>query len=538
MLLDDETCYRALTARDARFDGVFFVGVRTTGIYCRPVCPTRTPGFGSCRFFPSAALAEKEGFRPCLRCRPELAPGHAPVDSVGNLARRAAARIEAGALNDGGDFEQLAGELRISSRQLRRAIRRELGVTPVELAQTNRLLLAKRLLGETGLSMIEVALASGFSSVRRFNSLFRAHYGLVPSQVRRARRAGDADGRVSLTLSYRPPFAWQPLLDFLAGRGAPGVECSTAGSYARTIRIENTRGWLRVEPMTGRNALSVELSTSLVRVLPAILPRLRNLFDLSARPDVIEAHLLKCKAPCRWDSHGSTHPTTHPASPPGRGAGGEGNGRPTSSSSALALSTETKRRGASDDPIHAQLAESISVCPGLRVPGAFDGFELAVRAILGQRVSVAAATTLAGRLAGAFGEPIETPFPCLNRLSPTVDQLRKAEPSQIARLGIAVPRARAIVELARAITDGALCLEPGTSPHEAMGVLCEIPGIGDWTAKYIAMRALRWPDAFPETDLGLLRGAGTTSASRLRIAAEAWRPWRAYAAMHLWRIDL
>ena len=234
MLLDNETCFRALTARDVRFDGVFFVGVTTTGIYCRPVCTARTPGFARCRFFPNAALAEREGFRPCLRCRPELAPGHAPVDAVGNLARRAAARIEAGALNDGRDLEQLAQELRISSRQLRRAIRQEFGVSPVELAQTNRLLLAKRLLAETSLPMIDVALASGFASVRRFNALFRDHYGLAPSQVRRSRCAAEA-GCIRLTLAYRPPLAWRPLLEFLAARGAAGVECTTGDSYARTV---------------------------------------------------------------------------------------------------------------------------------------------------------------------------------------------------------------------------------------------------------------------------------------------------------------
>src|SRR5262249_31952869 len=290
MTFDDETCYRALAARDVRFDGVFFVGVTTTGIYCRPVCTARTPGFARCRFFPNAALAEREGFRPCLRCRPELAPGHAPVDAVGNLARRAAARIEAGALNDGRDVEQLAQELRISSRQLRRAIRQEFGVSPVELAQTNRLLLAKRLLAETSLPMIDLALASGFASVRRFNALFREHYGLAPSQVRRSRRASEA-GCIRLTLAYRPPLAWRPLLEFLAARGAAGVEWTTAESYARTVCIAKTCGWLRGGPIAGRNALAVELSTSLVPVLSGVLPRLRSLFDLAARPDVIEAHL-------------------------------------------------------------------------------------------------------------------------------------------------------------------------------------------------------------------------------------------------------
>lgn len=525
MILDTQTCYRALAARDVRFDGVFFVGVTTTGIYCRPVCTARTPRFERCRFFPCAALAEKDGFRPCLRCRPELAPGHAPVDAVGNLARRAAARIEAGALNDGGDVERLARDLRISSRQLRRAIGREFGVSPVELAQTNRLLLAKRLLAETGLSMIDVALASGFASVRRFNALFREHYGLAPSQIRRSRRAVDAGGSVRLTLAYRPPFAWRPLLEFLAARGATGVECTTAERYSRTVCIGKTRGWLHVGAIKGRNALAVELSTSLMRVLPEVLPRLRNLFDLAARPDVIDAHLSSC-LPAPLGRIASFLP-----SPPGRRVGDESNGQ------ALPAPLPEGEGRVADSMCAARLGESIARTPGLRVPGAFDGFELAVRAILGQRVSVAAATTLAGRLAAAFGESVETPFPCLNRLCPTPERLAEVESSKIARLGISAPRARSISELARLVAEGRICLEPGTSARCVMEALQEIPGIGEWTANYIAMRALRWPDAFPHGDLGLLRGAGMTSATRLRRAAEAWRPWRAYAAMYLWRAN-
>jgi AraC family transcriptional regulator of adaptative response / DNA-3-methyladenine glycosylase II len=549
MLLDNETCFRALTARDVRFDGVFFVGVTTTGIYCRPVCTARTPGFARCRFFPNAALAEREGFRPCLRCRPELAPGHAPVDAVGNLARRAAARIEAGALNDGRDLEQLAQELRISSRQLRRAIRQEFGVSPVELAQTNRLLLAKRLLAETSLPMIDVALASGFASVRRFNALFRDHYGLAPSQVRRSRCAAEA-GCIRLTLAYRPPLAWRPLLEFLAARGAAGVECTTGDSYARTVCVGKARGWLRVEPIAGRNALMVELSTSLVPALSAILPRLRSLFDLAARPDVIEGHLMSGAAslldsPCGAAAVSNWSGLWRPPSPPAPLPGGEGRsdckageernecngGEGTSSRAARNNGTR------SGDDYKTRLAESIRRAPGLRVPGAFDGFELAVRAILGQRVSVAAATTLAGRVAARFGEPVETPFPCLNRLTPTPERLAGVALSQLTRLGIAAPRAGAIRELARGVVEGTICLDPGANAQDVMNALKGISGIGDWTANYVAMRALRWPDAFPHGDLGLLRGAGMTSAAQLGRAAEAWRPWRAYAAMHLWRAN-
>lgn len=480
MTLDDQTCYRALVARDVRFDGLFFVGVTTTGIYCRPVCTARTPGRDRCRFFPNAALAERNGFRPCLRCRPELAPGHAPIDAVANMARQAAARIEEGALNDGGRLEQLAADMRVSSRQLRRAVRQEFGVSPVELAQTNRLLLAKQLLVDSNLPLIDVALASGFASVRRFNALFRQHYGLVPSRVRASRRAASGGDHLKLTLMYRPPFAWPQMLRFLAGRATPGIELVERDSYLRTIAVGDARGWLRVEPLRGRHALSVELATSLTGVLPAVLARLRHVFDLSARPDVIGSHL------------------------------------------------------AAD----ARLAEMIERTPGLRVPGAFCGFELAVRAILGQQVSVAAATTLAGRLANKFGDPIETPFPQLNRLTPSAARLASARLLEITRLGILESRARCIRDLACAVSGGSIDLEPGANPEPVIEKLLAIRGIGDWTASYIALRALRWPDAFPEGDLGLIRAARANSPAELREMAKTWRPWRAYAAMHFWNLSV
>jgi AraC family transcriptional regulator of adaptative response / DNA-3-methyladenine glycosylase II len=276
MTLDDQTCYRALAARDVRFDGLFFVGVTTTGIYCRPVCTARTPGRERCRFFPNAALAEREGFRSCLRCRPELAPGHALLDATANMARQAAARIEAGALHDGRGLEQLAREMHVSSRQLRRAVRQEFGVSPVELAQTNRLLLAKQLLVESNLPMIEVALASGFASVRRFNALFRRHYGLVPTRVRSLRRAPAGDDHLKLTLMYRPPFAWLEMLRFLAARATYGVESIDGECYLRTLAVGGVRGWIRVEPCPGKHALLVELSTSLIGVLPRVLSRVRR----------------------------------------------------------------------------------------------------------------------------------------------------------------------------------------------------------------------------------------------------------------------
>ncbi len=478
MRIDDETCYRALIARDDRFDGLFYVGVTSTGIYCRPVCTARRVGRARCQFFSNSALAERKGFRPCLRCRPELAPGHAPVDAVRRTARAAASKIEAGALNDKRGLDQLARDLGLSTRQLRRVVQQEFGVSPVELAQTQRLLLAKQLLTESALPITQIAFASGFDSVRRFNALFQSHYRLTPSLMRRPASPAASPGGdcIRLSLMYRPPMAWDSLVRFLSGRATAGVECVEHRTFRRTVALGQHRGWLGVTPIAGRNAVSVELATSLMPVLPAVLSRIKNLFDLNARPDVIAAHL-------------------------------------------------------HDDP---RLADVAARFPGLRLPGAFDGFELAVRAILGQRISVQAATTLAGRLAARFGTPIETPFPGLCRASPKPETLAAALVSDLTTLGIAHSRAVSIVAIARAVVSHQVDLEPGGDPEIVMNTLRQLPGIGDWTAQYIAMRALRWPDAFPAGDLGLLRACDTASAQQLVIAAQAWRPWRGYAAIYLW----
>lgn len=476
MTLDDDACYRALLARDVRFDGVFFTGVKTTGIYCRPVCTARTPGRDRCRFFPSAALAEQAGFRPCLICRPELAPGHAPIDRAGTVARAAAARIEAGALAGDGSLEELAASLGLSSRQLRRAVRQELGVSPVELAQTNRLLLAKRLIAETQLPMVQVAFAAGFDSVRRFNALFQSHYRLTPSELRRAKLPAVDGNRLRLVLAYRPPLAWEAMLRFLEARAIAGVECVSDGAYQRTVAIGEHRGWLKVAPVADRHLLAVELSTELAPVLPPLLARLRNLFDLDARPDVIAGQLAR-------------------------------------------------------DPL---LRASVKSQPGLRVPGAFDGFELGLRAIVGQQISVRGASTLAGRIAERFGEAIHTPLPCLNRLTPAAEAIAGARGATLAGLGLPTARAESLRNLARAVERREIDLEPGIDPTAVVARLVDLPGIGPWTAEYIAMRVLRWPDAWPAGDLGLLKAARLKSARELQRVAEPWRPWRAYGAMHLW----
>jgi AraC family transcriptional regulator, regulatory protein of adaptative response / DNA-3-methyladenine glycosylase II len=471
MDLDANSCYQAMLARDPRFDGRFFVGVATTGIYCRTICTVRTPRRESCTFYPSPSAAERAGYRPCLRCRPELAPGSAPVDAAGRLAAAVASRIEDGALADR-RVEELAAEIGVSDRHLRRVLKSQLGVTPVELAQTQRLLLAKRLLTDTGLSVTDVAFASGFSSVRRFNALFRERYRLNPTDLRKARTLAVSSETLVCELSYRPPLDWDALLDFVAGRASRGVEARDGSRYLRTVAFGAHRGWITVEPSPGAPALRVTLAAALLPVLMPTLARVKRLFDLAAEPQQIAAHL---------------------------------------------------------GPLAAAR-------PGLRVPGAFDGFEVAVRAVLGQQVSVAAASTLASRLTAAFGEPIETPVASLTHLPPTAAQVAGLEPTALASIGIPAARARSIVALAGAVAREEISLEPGAEIGATMARLKALPGIGEWTAQYIAMRALAWPDAFPHTDLGIQKALEETDPRRVLHIAEAWQPWRAYAAMHLWRL--
>jgi len=476
MPLDADLCYRSLNARDTRFDGVFYVGVTSTGIYCRPICPTRVPRRDNCRFFANAATAERDGFRPCLRCRPELAPGLAPMDAVGRVAAAAVARIEAGALNEAG-IEALATEMGLSGRQLRRSIEREYGVAPVELAQTRRLLLAKQLLTETQIKVADVAFASGFSSLRRFNHLFRSRYRLSPTALRRSTlcEAGGKDA-VALRLAYRPPLDWDALLGVRVGRGAAGGEAADGERYLRAVRIGECAGWIAAAPIKNEAALRVEVASTLLPVLTPLLARLRRLFDLDANPQAITEHL-------------------------------------------------------SRDP---RLSASLSRRRGLRVPGAFDGFELALRAVLGQQISVKAATTVFGRFARAYGEPVSTPFPALTHTGPRAALIAEAGLEEIAALGLPRTRAVTVRGLARAVTTGAVRLGPGTNPEQAVTALKELPGIGDWTAQYIAMRALRDPDAFPASDLGIYRSLGVSKPRDALAAAEGWRPWRAYAVLHLW----
>jgi AraC family transcriptional regulator of adaptative response / DNA-3-methyladenine glycosylase II len=488
--LDSHTCYRALKARDARFDGRFFVAVSSTRIYCRPVCTVKPPKRENCRFYPSAAAAESGGYRPCLRCRPELAPGNASVDATSRLAQAAASLLEDRTLDEEG-LDAVATRLGITDRHLRRAFGAEFGVSPVEFAQTQRLLLAKRLLTDTALPVTEIAFASGFGSLRRFNALFKQRYRLQPSQLRRHMKAsGTAHGAANRTgaaasdalnfeLSFRPPYDWPAVSGFLSRRAIAGVESVAEGRYRRTASIvlagKTHVGWIEVSPSPKKPALRVTVSASLAKALPPVLSRVKALMDLACNPAEV----------------------------------------------ALALGALGKRH------------------PGLRVPGAFDGFEVAVRAILGQQVTVAAARTVAGRFAAAFGDPLETPFDSLSRIFPAAERIAELPYGRIARLGMPGARARSVLALARAVAGGDIVLMPNADIEATLEKLRALPGVGEWTAQYIAMRALAWPDAFPHTDLGVMKALGriypAMNARLVLAAGEAWRPWRAYAVMHLWQ---
>ena len=473
MPLDPDTCYRALRSRDTRFDGRFFVAVSSTRIYCRPVCTVKVPKRENCKFFPSAAAAEDAGYRPCLRCRPELAPGNSSVDAVQRTAQAAANLIEDQQL-DSVSVNAIAAKLGITDRHLRRVFQSEFGVAPIAFAQTQRLLLAKRLLTDTALPLTQIAFASGFGSVRRFNHLFRERYRLQPGDLRKRARA-DTLGTLIFELSYRPPYDWAAMLAFLATRSIAGVEAVEDNTYRRTVKTtrgeQHYSGWIEVTSVQRKHALRVTLSASLASVVPWVLARVKCLLDLSCQPEQIAASL-------------------------------------------------------------GELAKDH---PGIRVPGAFDGFEMTVRAVLGQQITVAAARTLAGRVAANYGEALHTPFAALTHTFPGPEVLAAASAEDLGRLGIIRTRVRTIQALASSIRDGELALTPGVNVETTLEKLRTLPGIGEWTAQYIAMRALAWPDAFPHTDLGVIKALGVRLPAQVLAAAQAWRPWRSYAVMHLWR---
>jgi AraC family transcriptional regulator of adaptative response / DNA-3-methyladenine glycosylase II len=472
MELDSSACFSAVRARDRRFDGRFYVAITSTHIYCRPICSARPAKRKNMRFYSNPAAAEAAGFRPCLRCRPERAPGLAPVDAVSRLVGAAMAGIEEHALSSArvGD---LAASLGVSDRHLRRVTESELGVSPIELAQTQRLLLAKRLLRETSLTLTDIAFASGFGSVRRFNALFKSRYALSPRAIRG--RTIDTD-TLSVQLEFRPPLAWKSLLAYLRLRAIPGVEMADETHYRRTVAIGAAKGWIAVSMHPGNGALNLEISPPLTPVIGAVIGRVKQLFDLGAAPDSVRAVL-------RHDEI---------------------------------------------------LAATVRRLPGLRVAGAFDGFELAVRTVLGQQISVKGASTLAGRWAQSFGEPIATPYAQLNRVSPTAERTAAVAAGEIAALGMVGSRAHCVAGLAQAVSQRKIVLAFASNVEAQIESLMSLPGIGHWTANYIAMRALHWPDAFPTGDLVLMRAAGANQR-QLQQRSEAWRPWRAYAAHYLWQ---
>jgi AraC family transcriptional regulator, regulatory protein of adaptative response / DNA-3-methyladenine glycosylase II len=479
MDLDHDACYRALVHRDARFDGRFFIGVKTTGIYCRPVCPARTPLSRNVVFFPTAAAAQEAGFRPCLRCRPETAPDMGAWRGTSNTVSRALSLIELGALDED-DIDTLAGRLGLGERQLRRLFRRHLGASPVAVAQTRRILLAKQLIHETRLPMSEIAFASGFGSVRRFNETFLALFGRPPSELR---RVGGPDcpagpqGEIVLLLRYHPPYDWAAMLEFLRRRAIAGIECLGTDRYARTVELDGAHGTVTVERGAG-NALRATVRFPKLSALPAIIARVRRVFDLAADPVPIAEHLAK-------------------------------------------------------DPALAPLVEAR---PGLRVPGAWDGFELAIRAVLGQQITVTAAATLAGRLVAAHGQRLANADSQLTHVFPRPAALASAD---LTSLGMLRSRATALSAVAAAAVADPHLFDANCGLEDAVKRLRSIRGVGEWTAQYIALRQLREPDAFPAADIGLLRAiAGREmrrpSSSELLDRANAWRPWRAYAAQHLW----
>ncbi len=480
--LDADACYRAVAAHDARFDGAFFIGVTSTGIYCRPVCRVKTPRRENCRFFAHASQAEGAGFRPCLRCRPELAPqtlAWSAQDASALLAQHAARLLDSP--DAWGDevpsVAGLAARLGVSDRHLRRVFEAELGVSPMDWLQTRRLLAAKQLLADTRLPIAQVALAAGFASLRRFNAAFAAQYRMSPTALRRDGSAPAPGDGIAVNLGFRPPYDVREMLQFLKQRGIAGVEHVDVAAHtvARTLRLDDdTCGWVacRFEPEQHR--VQVRVAESLAPQLPRVIARVRAWLDLDADPAAI----------------------------------------------------------------HAVLGTDFPGLAGLRVPGTLDGFELAVRAVIGQQVTVAAARTLTTRLVERFGAPLATPIDGLTRLFPAPTTLAAASGDELGQLGLVRQRQAAIHALANAVVSGPLSLHAGVDVQTTMDALKALPGIGAWTADYIALRALRWPDAFPSGDVALQKalsqGGQRLTARAAEARAERWRPWRAYAVIRAW----
>lgn len=480
MTLDAAACYRALASRDARFDGRFFTGVTTTGVYCRPVCPARTPAAANVRFYPCAAAAEADGFRPCRRCRPDTAPGTPAWEGAPVTVARGLRLIRDGVLDDEG-IDAFAARLGLGARQVRRLFETHVGASPSDIARLRRVHFARALLDDRSMRLADVAFAAGFQSVRQFNHAFRQTFKAAPRTLRPAPGVpGDAgESAIVMRLAFRPPLDLPWLMALLAGRAAPGVEVVEANAYRRTVGVGGAAGWIDVRGIETAGTLrhlEVRASASLTPHLMRVASSVRRVFDLDADPGTIRR----------------------------------------------ALETEPR------------MARLVAARPGLRVPGAWHPWEIATRAIVGQQVSVGAATTIVGRVVERAGGRVVTPFPALTRLFPGAAAVAAAD---LTNLGMPGRRVETLKRVAAGVADGTIRLEVVGSPDDTVRALCAVPGIGPWTAEYIALRALGEPDAFPAGDLGLRKALGNGAPapeSDVAAAAEAWRPWRGYAAMQLW----
>ncbi len=478
MTIDQDTCYQALRSRDPRFDGRFFTGVKTTGIYCRPICPARTPKRNNVQFFACAAAAEQAGFRPCRRCRPETAPGTPAWEGSSAIVSRALRLISQGVCDDV-SIEDLAARVGIGGRQLRRLFIQHLGVAPQSILRTQRLHFARQLIDGTDLPMTSIAYEAGFKSIRRFNQAILSSFHASPTELRRMTQDQErTGGDLTIRLAYRPPLDWQSVLGFLRARAIPGVESVESETYQRSIEVDGKSGIIEVMPASEGPYLILRIQLPTMTRLAQIVDRVRRIFDLDADPIRI----------------------------------------------------------ADDLGMDPMLRSAARVLPGLRLPGAWDPFELMIRAVLGQQISVKAASTIAGRIVQKFGTPVDGKSASwITHVFPKAEVLCDAD---LHEVGLTGARARTIRTIAMATRNGTLPRDGSLGLDSVVESLTEIPGIGEWTAEYIAMRAFGEPDAFPEGDLGLRHavsnGDSLISSADLRRMAERWRPWRAYAAMYLW----
>lgn len=480
--LENERCSRARYSRDPRFDGLFFTAVKTTGIYCRPICPARAPKEENVVYYETAVAAAQAGYRPCLRCRPEAAPGTPAWRGTETTVSRALGMIRAGSLNEG-SLEDLSDRLGITSRYLRQLFTQHLGVSPVAFAQTTRTHFAAQLLEQTRLPITQIALASGFGSIRRFNHVFKETYGKAPRDFKKSlvrdEDTQQAQTSCTLKLRYRPPYDWESALAFLSMRCIPGVEWVADKIYTRSFLLGETKGYFSIRHLINDHAFQLTVSANRMDDLMEITARVRRILDLDANPAAIE-DVLK------------------------------------------------------GDAIMAPLLERF---PGTRLPGAWEPFEFSVRAILGQQISVKAATTIAGRIATRYGETCtNSPMSEITHYFPTPSQLATQD---FEGIGLTRTRTKTLMGMVQAVHKGELTLEVGKSLDDFVKAFTALPGIGPWTAQYVAMRGLSEPDAFPESDLGIIKALSPTeeriSPKEVKVLAKAWQPWRGYAAILLWR---